>query len=307
MLNSNLTRLLILTSMWGPSFFFIKIAVEEIPPLTLVAIRLSLAAALLSLVLRLNGVRFPAGRKFWLKFAIMGFIATALPFSLFSIGEQFADSTVASILNGTTPIFTVVIAHYWIKERFTPAKVLGVVVGFAGVVLVFFDDLIEFIGGARLGGNLEFFGLLAFVAAGFCYGLSITYGRRYLRGLPPLVGPAAQLICASAMIVPLALLFDRPFDLSPSLGASLSLATLAIWGTALAYIVYYQLVEHATATFLSLVTYLIPLIGILLGATLLDEPLTWNILIGFGLILIGVLIVNVSGKAPVPQPVQAEV
>lgn len=297
MRNRNLLLLLLLAVLWGPSFVFIKIAVLEIPPLTLVAIRLSLAAVFLYGMLRLNRKKLPGGWEFWKKFVFMGFFANALPFVLFSFGEQHADSGAAAILNGTTPIFTVILAHFLISdERINLNRILGVLVGFSGILVIFLPDLLRIFRGEGFGGSTQYLGLLAFVVASFSYGIAMVFGRLNLRGLPPLVGPTAQLICSATMIVPLSLIVDRPFTISPSLPALLSAATLGIFGTAFAYLIYYRLVDSAGATFISLVTYLLPPIGLVLGMIFLDEEPLWFSFAGMLLILAGVMIVNQVGR-----------
>ncbi|HUF39841.1 MAG TPA: EamA family transporter [Anaerolineales bacterium] len=300
MKSNNLALLGLLALLWGPSFLFIKIAVEQIPPLTLVAIRLGLAAVFLYLVLKISGRSLPRGWSEWKKFVVMGFFANALPFVLFSFGEQFADSGAASILNGTTPIFTVLLAHYFIEdERLTANRFIGVMIGFLGILLIFAPDLARLVNGQALESTAAVIGLLAFIVASICYGFAIVYGRKRLRGLPPLVGPAAQLICAAAMVLPLSLLVDRPFTLTPGLPALLSAGALGLFGTAFAYLVYYRLVDQAGATFISLVTYLLPPIGVVLGILVLAEQPGVYALVGMGVIIGGVMIVNrVERKKP---------
>jgi drug/metabolite transporter (DMT)-like permease len=285
--------LLLLASLWGPSFLFIKIAVEDFPPMTLVAIRLTIAAMVLYTILRLNGKNLPAGWDFWKKFLVMGFFANALPFTLFSFGEQFADSGAASIVNGTTPIFTVLIAHFFVSdERLNLSRLGGVLIGFVGILLIFFSDFQALLRGEGLTGGMTTIGLLAFILAAACYGVAIIYGRLQLRGLPPLVGPAAQLICSSGMILPMAIIFEKPFQLTPGLPAIGSSLILGFFGTAMAYLVYYKLIDSAGATFISLVTYLLPPIGVVLGVIFLNERPGWYSLVGLTFIILGVMVVN---------------
>lgn len=293
MKNSNLFLLLILSVLWGPSFLFIKVAVEDFPPLTLVAIRLTLAALLLFGFLRMSGRTLPSGWSFWGKFIVMGFFANALPFVLFSFGEQFTDSGVASILNGTTPIFTVVLAHFFVPdERLTVNRLSGVLIGFAGIGLIFLPDLLSLLSGEGLRSAAQMLGMLAFITASASYGVGMVYSRMKLRGLPPLVGPAAQLICSAAMVVPVALIVDRPFSLTPGLPAVLSAGILGIFGTAAAYLVFYRMLDTAGPTFISLVTYLLPPFGLVLGIIFLAERPGWYSFAGLALILLGVMQVN---------------
>lgn len=261
--------------------------------MTLVAIRLTVAAIVLYGILRFNGKSLPTGWNFWKKFFIMGFFANALPFTLFSFGEQFADSGAASILNGTTPIFTVLIAHFFVSdERLNPARLAGVLIGFAGILLIFFPDFQGLLHGEGLTGGMATVGLLAFILAAACYGISIVYARLTLRGLPPLVGPAAQLIAAALMMLPVALFVDKPYQLTPGLPAIGASIVLGFFGTAMAYLVYYKLIDFAGATFISLVTYLLPPIGVALGVLFLDEKPGWYSLVGLVFIIMGVMVVN---------------
>ncbi len=293
MKNKNLFWLLVLAALWGPSFLFIKVAVQDFPPLTLVSLRLGMAAVVLYAMLRLSGGRLPRDFAFWKKFLFMGFFANTLPFTLFSFGEQFADSGAASILNGSTPIFTVLIAHFLIEdEHLTPSRLGGVLLGFIGILFIFLPDFRALISGNTLRGGMETIGLAAFIVAAICYGIAIVYGRLRLRGLPRLVGPSAQLICSTAMALPLALIIEQPFQLTPSLAAWGAAGILGIFGTAIAYLVYYRLVDTASATFLSFVTYLIPPIGVILGMVFLHEQPGWYSLAGLVLIILGVMIVN---------------
>ncbi|MFQ5577603.1 MAG: DMT family transporter [Anaerolineae bacterium] len=286
---TNWLWLLVLAALWSPSFLFIKVALQDVPPLTLASARLTLAAVILYVVLRLNGQNLPKSWAVWRKFFFMGFFANALPFALFSIGELVADSGMAAILNGTTPIFTVILAHLFISdERLTAQKIGGVLVGFVGIVLLFLPQVG---GGAPLKGAGGL-GLLAFTIAAISYGVGIVYARHNLRGLPPLVGPTTQLMMASAYLLPVALLVERPFHLSPGMPALGSVLALAVFGTALAFIIYYRLIERASATFLSLVTYILPPAGVALGVIFLNEAPGWNALAGCFLIVLGVMVVN---------------
>ncbi len=286
--------LLMLGLLWAPSFIFIKVGLHDIPPLTLAAGRITLAGLILYAVLRIRGGTLPTSPAIWRRFAVMGFFATALPFALFSIGEQYADSGLAAIFNGTTPIATALIAHFTIsEERLTPTKLLGVLIGFAGIVTIVLPGMV---GPAPGSGSV--WGLLAFAVAALSYGISLVYGRKYLRGLAPLVAPSAQLAVSSALLVPAALILDPPMTALPGLPAVGSVLFLAVFGTALAYVLYYRLLESASATFTSLVTYFLPPAGVLLSIVFLGERLGWSALAGCIIIVIGLLVMNdVPGKA----------
>ena len=276
-----------LAALWGPSFLFIKVAVDEIPPLTLVLGRVAIGAAFLLVVLLAQRRRLPTDRQLWRHLAVVAMLHNALPWVLLSWGEQYIDSALASILNGTTPLFTIILAHFLVAgDRLTMPKVVGVLLGFAGLLLLILPSLS---GGVQA----STWGLLAVTAAAGIYGVAMIYSRNHLRGLPPLVAPAAQLLLATAYMLPVALVVDMPWTLDrPSAAALGSLLLLGIMGTGLAFIVYYRLLETANPTYISMVTYVIPIFGVILGVLVLDEQLTWFALAGFALILLGVMVVN---------------
>jgi drug/metabolite transporter (DMT)-like permease len=283
----NFLLLLLLAALWGPSFLFIKVGVAEIRPLTFVLGRVGIAALVLYGILRWQGGRLPGWGAVWKHIAVVALLHNSLPFVLFSWGELYIDSALASILNGTTPLFTIVLAHFLTDDdHLSPAKVGGVVLGLSGLAFL--------IGPTLFGGfEVTTWGLLAVVVASICYGIAIVYVRNYLRGLPPLVAPTMQMMLASLYLVPLVLWLDRPLGMSlPSLPALGSWLALGVLGTALAFIVYYRLIETADASYVSMVTYIVPVFGVLLGVLVLHERLSWNTYLGFGLILLGVMAVN---------------
>jgi drug/metabolite transporter (DMT)-like permease len=283
----NFLLLLVLAALWGPSFLFIKVAVAEIPPLTIVLGRVGIGGILLYGVLRLQGRNLPPLGRVWLHFAFAATVQNAIPFLLFGWGEQYIDSALAAILNGTTPLFTLLLAHIFTSDdRLTPTKILGTVIGFSGLALL--------IGPSLLGGvKATSWGLIAVTVASLCYGIAIVYGRRNLRGLPPLVAPTAQLLLATLFVMPLSLVLERPFNLpAPSWPALASLVALGVFGTGLAFVVYYRVMEQTSATYVSMVTYLVPVFGVILGVVILNEQLGWNAYLGCALILLGVMIVN---------------
>ena len=282
----DLALLFILGTLWGSSYLFIKVTVAEVPALTLVAGRLLLAALLMAGLLRVLKLAMPRERRVWRHYAVLGLINMALPFSLITWGEQHISSGLASLLTSTLPIFTVLLAHVVSRdERITPHKLLGVGVGFAGVGILIWPDL-------QQGLEANLLGQLAVVAASLSYAAGTLYARDRLRGQAPLASAAGQITMAAAFMVPLSLLVDRPFDLSPSLPALASWVGLALLGTIVAYIMYFTLLARNSATFVSTVTYIVPVSGLLLGTLVLDEPLSGNLLISLALILTGVLLVR---------------
>jgi len=283
----NFLWLLLLAALWGPSFLFIKVAVGEVPPLTLMLGRVGLAGLLLFVILRLQGRALPPFDRRWRHFAVMALLQNAIPFVLFAWGEQYIDSALAAILNGTTPLFTLILAHFFINDdRLTPAKLVGTLVGFGGLALLIAPSLL---GGVQA----TVWGLLGVTLAAACYGVAIIYSNKNLRGLPPLVAPTAQLLLAALFLLPFSLILEQPYLLPlPSWPALGSLVALAVFGTALAFVIYYRLLERISATYLSMVTYLVPVFGVILGIVVLDERLDWHTYLGCALILVGVMIVN---------------
>lgn len=282
----NLLLLLMLGTIWGASYLFIKVIVAEVPVLTLVAGRLTLATIILWGILRAQGLSLPRSRRMWGAYAVLGFVGMAVPYSLISWGEQYISSGLASLLQATTPVFTVILAHFLTDdERVTIAKIIGVVIGFVGVGILMLPDL-------RQGLRANLLGQLAIVGSSLCYAGAAIYIRSRLRGQPPLVSTAGQLTMGTVYMLPASLLIDRPFDLSPSLPALVSWIVLAVLGTVMAYVIYFTIIERTSATFVTMVTYIIPVNGLMLGALVLHESLDATMLGSLVLILLGVLLVR---------------
>lgn len=280
--------LLFLSFLWGGSFFFVGVAVDTLPPFTIVALRVGLAAIALHAVLLLRGERLPSGADVWLAFAGMGFVNNLVPFSLIVWGQTQIASGLASILNATTPLFTVLVAHALTDdEKMGPGRVAGVAVGFGGVVLMIGPQALEGIGDKVLG-------QLAVLGAALCYALAGVYGRRFRRmGVPPLVTATGMLTMSTVMLVPLALAVERPWTLpAPPLAVWGAVAGLAFLSTALAYLFYFRLLASAGAANMSLVTFLIPVTAILLGVVVLGETLDPRHLAGMTLIGLGLAAID---------------
>jgi drug/metabolite transporter (DMT)-like permease len=304
---SDWALLAVLSIVWGGSFLFVGVAVRELPPLTIVALRVVTAALTLLLVLKLMGVDLPRTRQAWAAFLGMSILNNVIPFTLIVWGQSHIASGLASILNATTPLFTVIVAHYLTTdERLTGQRLAGVIVGFVGVAVM--------IGAAAFASlDASVLAQLAVLGAALSYGFSGVFGRRFkTMGIPPLATAAGQVTVSSAILLPTALIVDRPWTLAmPSTGAILSLAALGLVSTAFAYLIFFRLLARAGATNVGLVTFLIPVSAILLGVLVLGETLAMRhvagmVLIGAGLILIdGRLISALSArfneKAPAPR------
>jgi drug/metabolite transporter (DMT)-like permease len=277
--------LVVLSCIWGNSFLFTKVTVEEVPPLTLVEGRLILAGAVLLLLLRGLGLSLSLTPRLWAAITFMGLVNNVIPFALITWGQQHIDSSLAAILNATMPLFTVIIAPLWIKERLTGERALGVLIGFAGVFVLL---------GADLGAIAESstLGQLAVIAASAGYAVGFVFARRYLQEREPVVFAAGQMVVASALLLPVALAVDTPFDLRVSAKAALAWTALGVVSSGLAYIIFFWLIQRLEALEVSLTAYLIPLVAVFLGWLVLDERLGANSFGGLVLIVLGVFIVN---------------
>jgi len=282
----NLVWLFILGSIWGTSFLFIKIVVSEIGPFTLVAGRLGLAALSMALLLRARRIPFPRERRVWGNFAVVGLLNGALPFTLISWGEQYIPSGWAALLQATTPIFTILFAHVLTRDdRIDLRKALGVVVGFAGVGLLMWPEL-------RVGLNASVWGMLAIVGSSASYALASIFARSRLQGQPPMASAAGQFTMGFLYILPLAFILERPFAIAPSGQALASWVTLSLMGTVVAYVIYFALLARTSATFTTMVTYIVPINGLVLGALVLNEHLSPMLMISLALVFAGVLMVR---------------
>ena len=280
--------LLFLSLLWGASFFYVAIALKELPPFTIVLLRVAIAALTLHFVLRVAGIPFPRDGKSWGAFFGMGLLNNAIPFSLIVWGQTHVASGLASILNATTPFFTVIVAHVLTAdERLSRNRLVGVLIGLMGVVVL--------IGPQALSGlGKDVAGQLAIVGAAISYAFAGVFGRRFRRmGIPPMATATGQVTASSLLLLPIALLVDRPWHLAMP-GAEVWLAILgtALLSTALAYIVYFRLLASAGAVNLLLVTFLIPPSAIALGAYLLGEHLEASDFAGMALIGLGLAAID---------------
>ncbi len=277
--------ILILSVIWGGSFFFIGVAVKAMTPLTIVLCRVGLAALILLGIVRATGRQMPASHGVWLSFFVMGALNNLIPFSLIVWGQTHIDSSLAAILNATTPIFSVVLAHLLTKEeRLTANRTVGVVVGWIGVaVLIGFESLGGF--------GIQGLGQLAVLGASCTYALAAIYGRRF-KHLDPVVVSTGMLCASTIMMLPVALIVERPWHLMPGAAAWAALVGLATISTALAYIIYFRVLAVAGATNILLVTFLIPVSAILLGVLVLGERPGWNAFGGMALIFVGLMAID---------------
>lgn len=279
--------LLALSSLWGGSFFFFKVLVAELPPFTVVLGRVGIAALALNLLLLARREPLRPNPQHWRSFLMLGLVNNVIPFSLIAFGETRITSGSAAILNATTPIFTILVAHFLTAdEKMTFAKGAGVLAGFLGVAVLIGPQALSGFGQGDLVGDA------ACLLAALVYGLGAIYGRRF-RGMPPLRIATAQVTAATIILLPLAALVDRPWSLpAPSAGAWAALLALALLCTALAYLLYFRILAVAGATNLVLVTFLLPASALILGALFLSEPITLPALVGMALIGLGLAAID---------------
>jgi drug/metabolite transporter (DMT)-like permease len=278
--------LIALSILWGGSFFFTKIVVQELPPLTVALGRVALAASALVLVARLSGVALPAHRAEWRPYLLMGLLNNVIPFSLIFWGQTHIPSGLAAILNATTPLFTVLVAHVATRdEKLNAARLSGVAAGLAGVAVMIGPDVLR-----ALDANV--WGQLACLGAALSYAFAGVYGRRF-RAEPPLRVAACQLAASSALLMPAVIAIDQPWMLAvPSMMTLAALAALALLSTALAYVIFFRLLGRAGATNVLLVTFLIPISAILLGTLILGEQLAARHIAGMIAIAIGLAAID---------------
>lgn len=280
--------LLALATVWGGSFFFNEIAVRELPVFTVVVFRVALAAVVLLMIMRLRKERLPHDRRIWAAFFGMGLLNNAIPFSLIVWGQQHIASGVASILNASTPLFTVILAHLLTRdERMTAGKFVGVLIGFSGVAVMIGLDALRDVGVGVIAQILCLAGAISYAFAGI-------YGRRFrAMGISPIGTATGQVIASSLIMLPLVMVLDQPWTLSPpSLSAIGALIGVAAISTALAYVLYFRILATAGATNLLLVTFLIPVSAILLGTLFLKETLLPRHLAGMTLIGAGLAAID---------------
>ena len=282
------TILLILALIWGGAFFFIGVAVRHVQPLTYVWLRLTIGAAGLWAWLYFKGERISLPRQVWGSIMLLALLNNAIPFALFGWGQTHIASGLASILNATTPIWGVVVAHFLTRdERLSPRKIAGVLLGFGGVAAMIGPSLLSSLGAGALAE-------LACVVAGLSYALAAVWARRFKAlGISPFSVTTGQLTAGAAMMLPVSMIVDRPWTQGfPPLSAWAAIAALGLLCTAFGYVLYFRLIEQAGATNALLVTLLVPPVAILLGGLFLGESLAPQDFAGLALIAFGLAAID---------------
>lgn len=283
-----------LSFIWGTSFLFIKIATHTLQPFTLVGYRLLVGWITLFILMKWRNLSLPP-RAMWKHFAVAALINTALPFWLFSwaeSGPHGVNSGIAALLNGTVPLFTILLAGFLLKlDKVTLPVIIGLVTGFLGILLIFGDSF-------AVSNRHLLFPLLACTGAALSYAISSVYIKTYIQGVNPLVMAAGQVFLADLYIWTIAFLVEKPSQQTlpwPTIG---SILWLGVLGSAVAYIFYFYLLQEWGPTRATLVTYVMPVVGVAAGILFLQERLEWRILLGGLLILSGVYFVNLRHRHP---------
>jgi drug/metabolite transporter (DMT)-like permease len=271
--------------MWGSSYLFIKIAVNDFGTFTLVALRLLVGAALLWVVVGFSGQRIPRDARAYRHLLVMSVLNIALPFALITWAERSVDSALAAILTSVVPLFAVILAPLFIADE--PLRINGVVglaIGFVGVVVLT---------GAGLGiGNSNLVGEIALLGASLSYAAGAVYARRNIRGLPPMIPAVFQVSFAFVISGALALLLEHPWTARPDLTSVGAIVWLGLLGSGLAYLAFFRLLGHWGATRTTGVAYLLPIVGIVLGFVVLSEPIDARTIVGTALVILGLALVN---------------
>jgi drug/metabolite transporter (DMT)-like permease len=278
----------ILAILWGGAFFLIEVGLRSFPPITLVFIRVAFAVPPMWIAMRLMGMTLPRSAGDWGLLTVVGALNCALPFTLFFWGQQYLDSGYAAILNATTPLWGVVTAHFMTRdEKATPARIIGVLTGMAGIIIM--------VGPAAMQGlSNNLLAQIACVISTVFYSLAAIYGRRLSQTtLTPMAVATGQTMMAAVLMIPIVLIVDQPWTMDmPRLDATMAGLTLALLSTALAYTLYFRLIDRAGASNAQLVAFLMPILAVILGITFLGESLSAGQMIGAAVIALGLIILD---------------
>lgn len=271
-----------LGAIWGAAFMLIKIIVADVAPATLVAVRIAITAVILWVVMRSSGTVLPRTWQHWQHFFSVGAIGLVVPFLLISWGQRLIPSSTTAILGATTPLFTALINIFTrADEKITSERVIGLAIGFVGVLIAI---------GITTATTGNWAGELCVLGAAVCYAISALYSRRVFGGMAPIVPSTGQMLASTTMLVPIALVWDGIPTTRPSTTSIIAMLILAVFCTAIAYIMYYHLISSIGATKSSMVSYLIAPFGVVYGFVFLQETISPNAIIGLVIIIAGILI-----------------
>ncbi len=281
--------LLLLSTLWGASYTFIRVGVESIPPISLIAARTLIAGLLLIGWMSVSGVAMPRSWAVWKRLFVQAFLNSVIPFTLIAWAQQYVEAGVATILNSTAPVFVFFVTWFLTKhEAVTTRKLVGVIAGLLGICLI--------IGFSALNGlGDQVLPQLAIVAATICYAGAAIYGRSF-QGLSPLVPAAGSLIAGAIVLIPISLIFDRPWTLQPSFNSTAALLMLSVFSTAIAFVIYFRLVQTLGSVGTTSQAYLRVPIGVAIGAIFLGESLPPTMWMGLGCVVIGVAAMTIPAR-----------
>lgn len=286
-----LVLLLVLATLWGSSYTFIKIGVETIPPVTLIAVRTLIAGSILLTVMRWRGIGMPRDPKVWRQFMFQAVMNSAVPFTLVAWGEKSLDAGLTAILNSTTPIFTFLLTALITRhEPVTWRKLFGVVAGMVGICLIIGMEALHGLGDQLLA-------QFAIVAATISYAGAAIYGKNF-KGLHPMQPAAGSMLCGALLLLPFSLLVDRPWTLSPSMPSIAALLGLSIFSTAIAFTIYFRLMQTLGSIGTTAQAYLRVPIGVGLGLLFLGESLTSTALAGLVCVVVAVVAMTWPARSP---------
>ncbi|MGO4620208.1 DMT family transporter [Ensifer sp. 2YAB10] len=288
-LTLELSLLLALATLWGASYTFIKIGIGTIPPVTLIAARTLIAGMLLLAVLRWRGLKLPRDAATWRRFLFQACLNSVVPFTLIAWAEQTIDAGIASILNATTPIFAFLMTALVTRhEQVTVRKLVGVVAGMTGISLI--------IGMEAFGGlGEQLLPQLAVVLATVCYAGAAIFGRSF-KGLDPMMPAAGSLVSGAVLLIPTSLIVDRPWTLAPSVESLLALLGLAVFSTALAFAIYFRLIQTLGSVGATAQAYLRVPVGVAIGTVFLGEKLSDTAWVGLACVIVGVAAMTMPAR-----------
>ena len=279
--------LVFLSTLWGGAFFFAAVAVKQIEPFTLAFLRMALAALALAIIAAVLGLKLPKSPTTWTGLAVLGIVGTAVPFSLIYWGQTEINGGLASILNAATPLSTIVVAHFFTRdEKFTLRRFLGVMTGLGGVAVIMAPSV------QVSWSESPLLAEAAILGAGFCYAIAGVFAKRF-KEVPPVILSCGQLAFGALFILPVVFIFDHPFSRpAPDAMAIAAVLAIALLSTALAFIIYFEILRVAGATNVMLVTLLVPVSAIFLGALILGEALAPRHFAGLALIACGLMLID---------------
>jgi drug/metabolite transporter (DMT)-like permease len=280
--------ILLMAALFAPSFLFIKIAVQDISPVTLIALRVGIGGLLLLLILKLRKIKIPAQWKLWKYCFTLGIFLNGVPFVLFSYSLTLIPTSLSALLNGMTPIMTVFLANIFLNdEKLNFNRILGVILGLLGFLVLFLPGILN----SQMEFNIK--GIMLSFMGACLYAVGAVYARKYRQPTPPLVAPTLQLLTSLIYLIPVALIFETPSQLLEApLTSWAAVAGVSVFSTAFAFIMYHKIVSQQGATYVVMATYLLPIFGTILGVVFLNETLTLSFIVTACFIMCGLAVLN---------------